>query len=115
MFVSGIGGTGKSFLIHALKIEPIASCTPSLEELVNSQFRDCSSFLHGHGVWLCPGLNGMYIYIVCTPDKWTTLVSSKIGPLIQLVNISDLTYTMYILYSTTLSMTCAFYLVDNIE
>ena len=29
--------------------------------------------------------------IQCTPDKWTTLVPSKIGPFIQLVNISDLT------------------------
>ena len=32
------------------------------------------------------------LFVQCTPDKWTTLVPSNIGPFIQLVNISDLTY-----------------------
>ena len=53
------------------------------------------------------------LFVQCTPDKWTTLVPSNIGPFIQLVNISDLTYTMYILYYTIQHY--AFYLVDKIE
>ena len=75
---------------------------------MQSVMHGCKTFILIHVI----KLTYMYSALLINGSHW---VPSKIGPFIQLVNISDLTYTMYILYYTTLSMTHAFYLVDKIE